>query len=102
MVDINKDLEGLSKSLASVSVTDAFKKYGIDKNNGVNELSDSQKQELRNMADNLQSMVNQFVAQQKDPSSSSDSKEEKKKKEKSKESPLREFLNRKNEKEVDG
>ncbi|QHS24217.1 hypothetical protein GWK91_15510 [Virgibacillus sp. MSP4-1] len=101
MTELNQELKNLSKSLAGVSVSKVLQKHGIGQDSGVNDLSESQKQELRNIAQNLETMVNEYVAQQNDSNSSSQSEGGEKDSE-PKESPLREFLKRKKEKEVDG
>ncbi len=91
---MNQELSRLSKSLAGMTVTSVLKKHNIagDKQSLV-DLSDEQKQELREIAKNLESIVNDYVSQNDEgPEKISENLQ-------AVESPLRKLLNKTKEKE---
>ncbi len=90
--EINQELSNLSKSLAGVAVSSVLKKHKITNEESItNQLSEEQKQELRNIAEKLEVLVSDFTSKNKP--------ENVKEKLDSLESPLRELMKKKNEKE---
>lgn len=89
---MNQELEKLSKSLAGVTVTSVLKKHKITNEESItNQLSEEQKQELRNIAENLESLVGDFTSKNKP--------ENVKQELDSVESPIRELMKKVNKKE---
>jgi hypothetical protein len=89
---MNQELKKLSKSLAGVTVTSVLKKHKITNEETItNQLSQDQKQELKNIAENLESLVGDFTAKNKP--------ENFKKELDSVESPIRELMKKVNKKE---
>ncbi|SFL73309.1 hypothetical protein SAMN04487943_103333 [Gracilibacillus orientalis] len=92
MEEMNQELEKLSKSLAGVTVTSVLKKHKITNEESItNQLSEEQKQELRNIAENLESLVGDFTSKNKP--------ENVKQELDSVESPIRELMKKVNKKE---
>ncbi|GEL78798.1 hypothetical protein [Tenuibacillus multivorans] len=64
MSDMNQELTRLSKNLAGMTVARVLKKHDIAGDQAsLVELSEEQKQELRDIAKNLESIVNDYVSQ---------------------------------------
>ncbi|UOQ49677.1 hypothetical protein MUN88_06240 [Gracilibacillus caseinilyticus] len=92
MESMNKELNQLSKSIAGFTVRNVFQKHNITNDESViNKLSDEQRDELKNIAKNLDSLVNDFVSNNKQESV--------KKGAESVESPIRELMKKINKKE---
>ncbi len=89
---MNQELKELSKSIAGVTVASVLNKHKITNEESItNELSEEQKQELRNIAENLESLVGDFTAKNKP--------ENVKKELDSVESPIRQLMKKVNKKE---
>ncbi|WP_102028825.1 hypothetical protein [Salirhabdus sp. Marseille-P4669] len=91
MKDFNKELSNLSKNLASVTVASVLRKHQVkDDKTKLNNLPEEQKEELRNIAKNLEDLVNQYSSGEDMEGS-----EEQVKQVLSEDSPLRMLLNKK-------
>ncbi|RCW77305.1 hypothetical protein [Saliterribacillus persicus] len=94
MEEINQELSNLSKSLAGVAVSSVLKKHKITTDESItNQLSEEQKQELRNISEKLEVLVSDFTSKNKP--------ENVKEKLESVESPLRELVKKNTKKESD-
>ncbi|UOQ83697.1 hypothetical protein [Gracilibacillus salinarum] len=92
MESMNKELNKLSKSIAGFTVRNVLQKHNITSDESIiNKLSGEQREELRNIAENLDSLVNDFVA--------NNNQESVEKGAESVESPIRELMKKINKKE---
>ncbi len=92
MEEINQELSKLSKSLAGMAVTNVLSKHNITSEESIaNHLSEEQKQELRHIAENLETLVSNFNS--KSQTANVQEKLD------SVESPIRELMKKMNKKE---
>lgn len=93
--EMNQELSNLSKNLASLTVSSVLNKHKLDKSN-LNSVTDEQKQELIQVAKNLETLVNDYVNGEDMKESEEDVTEILS----SEESPLRKLLKKKKESEA--